>query len=74
MRIIAIATSCGLRSAAAKLSKIVLLKSTLVASAGKALYAKLDEFEQDLHMHVHLENNILFPKAIELEKSFQVLN
>ncbi|MBP9214694.1 MAG: iron-sulfur cluster repair di-iron protein [Chitinophagaceae bacterium] len=40
----------------------------------KALYAKLDEFEQDLHLHVHLENNILFPKAIELEKSFQVLN
>lgn len=40
----------------------------------KALYAKLDEFEQDLHLHVHLENNILFPKAIELEKSFQILN
>lgn len=37
----------------------------------KALYAKLDEFEQDLHLHVHLENNILFPKAIDLEKSFQ---
>ena len=34
----------------------------------KALYAKLDEFEQDLHLHVHLENNILFPKAIELEQ------
>ena len=33
----------------------------------KALYAKLDEFEQDLHIHVHLENNILFPKAIALE-------
>lgn len=33
----------------------------------KALYAKLDEFEQDLHLHVHLENNILFPKAIALE-------
>ena len=33
----------------------------------KALYAKLDEFEQDLHLHVHLENNILFPKAILLE-------
>ncbi|MFN8292152.1 MAG: iron-sulfur cluster repair di-iron protein [Chitinophagales bacterium] len=33
----------------------------------KALYAKLDEFEQDLHIHVHLENNILFPKAIQLE-------
>lgn len=33
----------------------------------KALYAKLDEFEQDLHLHIHLENNILFPKAIALE-------
>ncbi|MCF6296559.1 MAG: iron-sulfur cluster repair di-iron protein [Flavobacteriaceae bacterium] len=33
----------------------------------KALYAKLEEFEQDLHQHIHLENNILFPKAIQLE-------
>jgi regulator of cell morphogenesis and NO signaling len=30
--------------------------------------ALLKEFEEDLHMHIHLENNILFPKAIELEK------
>ncbi|WP_369764918.1 iron-sulfur cluster repair di-iron protein [Flavobacterium sp. WC2429] len=30
--------------------------------------ALLKEFEQDLHKHIHLENNILFPKAIELEK------
>ena len=34
----------------------------------KALYAKLEEFEQDLHQHIHLENNILFPKAKLLEK------
>ncbi len=34
----------------------------------RALYAKLDEFEQDLHQHIHLENNILHPKAIQLEK------
>lgn len=33
------------------------------------LYKMLDEFEQDLHTHIHLENNILFPKALELEKS-----
>ena len=26
-------------------------------------YQKLEEFEDDLHKHVHLENNILFPKA-----------
>lgn len=33
-----------------------------------ALYSKLDEFEQDLHQHIHLENNILHPKAIQLER------
>lgn len=29
---------------------------------------KLEEFEDDLHQHIHLENNILFPKSEELEK------
>ena len=29
-------------------------------------YQKLQEFEEDLHKHVHLENNILFPKAAQL--------
>lgn len=29
-------------------------------------YQKLEEFEDDLHKHVHLENNILFPKAAQL--------
>jgi len=29
-------------------------------------YRKLQEFEEDLHKHVHLENNILFPKAARL--------
>jgi regulator of cell morphogenesis and NO signaling len=33
----------------------------------RVLYSFLAEFEADLHEHVHLENNILFPKAIELE-------
>jgi regulator of cell morphogenesis and NO signaling len=32
------------------------------------LYRMLDEFEEDLHLHIHLENNILFPKALEMEK------
>ena len=32
----------------------------------RALYAKLQEFEQDLHQHIYLENNILFPKAVLL--------
>lgn len=30
------------------------------------LYKNLEGFEQDLHKHVHLENNILFRKAEEL--------
>jgi regulator of cell morphogenesis and NO signaling len=29
-------------------------------------FAALEAFEKDLHQHVHLENNILFPKAIEM--------
>ena len=35
----------------------------------KVLYQELKEFEDDLHVHIHLENNILHPKAIELEKN-----
>ena len=34
-----------------------------------ALYQGLQEFELDLHQHIHLENNILFPRAIEIERS-----
>ncbi|WP_136669249.1 iron-sulfur cluster repair di-iron protein [Flavobacterium sp. H122] len=30
-------------------------------------FAMIDEFEQDLHKHIHLENNILFPTAENLE-------
>ena len=32
------------------------------------LYDGLDAFERDLHRHVHLENNVLFPAAIALEQ------
>ncbi|MFY9855887.1 MAG: iron-sulfur cluster repair di-iron protein [Terracidiphilus sp.] len=32
-----------------------------------AFYDGLKEFERDLHQHIHLENNILFPRAIEAE-------
>lgn len=35
----------------------------------RGFYAALADFERDLHQHVHLENNILFPRAIELEES-----
>jgi regulator of cell morphogenesis and NO signaling len=31
------------------------------------LYQGLEAFEQDLHQHIHLENNILFPRAVEME-------
>lgn len=34
----------------------------------RALYAKLEEYQNDLFQHIHLENNILFPKAIQLEQ------
>ncbi|MCQ9640940.1 iron-sulfur cluster repair di-iron protein [Chryseobacterium sp. WG14] len=36
----------------------------------KVAFAMLQDFENDLHKHIHLENNILFPKAIQLEKEF----
>ena len=39
-------------------AEMYLLKST-----------KLQEFEKDLHKHIHLENNILFPKALEMYES-----
>jgi len=32
----------------------------------KALYFKLEEFTNDLYQHIHLENNILFPKVKNL--------
>lgn len=35
----------------------------------KLLFKMLDEFENDIHIHIHLENNILFPKVVEMEKS-----
>jgi regulator of cell morphogenesis and NO signaling len=34
-------------------------------------YAKLKEFEDDLHRHIHLENNVLFPRSITLESQLQ---
>jgi len=37
----------------------------------RTLYSALQEFERDLHQHIHLENNILFPKAVEMEATRQ---
>lgn len=31
------------------------------------LYRGLADLEKDLHQHIHLENNVLFPRAVELE-------
>jgi len=33
----------------------------------QTLYQALENFEKDLHQHIHLENNILFPKALDVE-------
>jgi regulator of cell morphogenesis and NO signaling len=33
----------------------------------RTLYQALDAFEKDLHQHIHLENNILFPRALDME-------
>lgn len=34
----------------------------------QALYFGLEELEKDLHRHIHLENNVLFPLAVKLEQ------
>lgn len=38
----------------------------------KGLYEGLRDLEKDLHCHIHLENNILFPRAIETESKMRV--
>jgi regulator of cell morphogenesis and NO signaling len=35
----------------------------------RALYRALEDFEKDLHQHIHLENNVLFPRAVALESA-----
>jgi regulator of cell morphogenesis and NO signaling len=34
----------------------------------RALLQGLSELEADTHVHIHLENNILFPRAVKLER------
>ncbi|MBS1488252.1 MAG: iron-sulfur cluster repair di-iron protein [Bacteroidetes bacterium] len=36
----------------------------------RVTFSLLKEYEEDLHLHIHLENNILFPKSIALEEQF----
>jgi len=38
----------------------------------RVTFSMIQEFEEDLHLHIHLENNILFPGAIELENKLHV--
>lgn len=38
----------------------------------RVLYQDLLRFQQDLHEHIHLENNLLFPRAIELEEGVAI--
>lgn len=64
-------------NAGALLKRIALLSNSYTppehaCNTYRVLYAKLQEFEGDLHKHVHLENNILFPKAIALEKQLNL--
>ncbi|MGJ8761675.1 MAG: DUF542 domain-containing protein [Polaribacter sp.] len=40
----------------------------------KVLYLKLQQFEELLNNHIHIENNILFPKAKRLEQSLTILS
>ena len=42
------------------------------STAFRKLYLNLQEFEDDFQQHVHLENNILFPKTLKLD--FKTLN
>ncbi len=63
-------------SAGSMLSKMRNLSNEYQAPEGactsyKTLYGAMAEFERDLHQHVHLENNILFPRAIQMEQKNQ---
>jgi regulator of cell morphogenesis and NO signaling len=58
--------------AARALAELRRLTTDFVPPAGacttfRGLYHGLAELETDLHRHIHLENNVLFPRAIELE-------
>lgn len=63
-------------SAGADLEKIRALSNNYslpedACGSYKMLFSMLEEFESDLHIHIHLENNILFPKALEMEKQLR---
>ena len=39
----------------------------------RTFYQALEAFEQDLHQHIHLENNVLFPRALETEEALSTV-
>jgi regulator of cell morphogenesis and NO signaling len=39
----------------------------------RALYERLMDIEQDLHQHIHIENNLLFPRAASMEESVRTV-
>jgi regulator of cell morphogenesis and NO signaling len=59
-----------------RFKKIAALTNDYTPPAGacntyKVTFSMLQEFESNLYKHIHMENNILFPKAIKLEKNFK---
>lgn len=63
-------------SAGAALKEIGALSSNYEPPEGacfsyRTLYTALKEFETDLHQHIHLENNLLFPRAIAMENGVE---
>lgn len=42
----------------------------IACNTWRVVWEMLEALENDLHLHIHLENNILFPKAIQLETHF----
>jgi regulator of cell morphogenesis and NO signaling len=40
----------------------------------QTLYRALEDLEKDLHQHIHLENNLLFPKTAAMEEALEQTN
>jgi regulator of cell morphogenesis and NO signaling len=59
----------------AKISELSNAYTTPADGCGtyQVAYKLLKEFEKDLHLHIHLENNILFEKALQLENQYRIL-
>ena len=60
--------SAGAALSAMRRSSNGYLPPTDACMSYTTLYKALGDFEADLHLHIHLENNILFPRAIDMER------